>query len=105
SSQAQLHSDGYIDTSFGAPCLSNAAVSFTTRALAVQPNGNILAGGNFNNASCVNAIGRLRTNGATDTTFTSPFFSGDFVNAMSVLPNGKVLVGGNMRDNGASFGV
>jgi len=87
-------------------CLSNNVSTFTTRALAVQTNGNILVGGNFNTAqSCANAITRLRTNGSIDSTFSSPFFSGDLVSSIAVLPNGKIIVGGNMRDNGTAFGV
>lgn len=106
SANAQLRSAGYIDTAFGAPCLSNNAVNFTTRALAVQMNGNILVGGNFSSAqSCVNAIGRLRTNGARDTAFTSPFLAGDVVTSLAVLPGGKILAGGNMRDGNSAFAV
>jgi len=103
---AQLRSAGYIDTAFAAPCFSNNPGNFATRALAVQTNGNILAAGNFATPqSCVNGIGRLRADGATDNTFRSPFFAGDFVNALAVLPSGRILAGGNMHDGSFAFGL
>ncbi|HWN95465.1 MAG TPA: immunoglobulin domain-containing protein [Methylomirabilota bacterium] len=105
-SQAQVRAAGYIDNSFAAPCLSNGAVNFFTPALAALPDGRILAGGTFNSGqSCVNAIARLRTNGAIDGSFNSPFFVGDFVNALTILPDGKILVGGLMRDASSLFAV
>ena len=105
-SRAQFRAAGYIDPSFAAPCLSNAAVNFSARALAVQTDGRILAAGNFNNVqSCVNGIARLRTNGAIDATFISQFLPGDFVNAMILQPDGKAIVGGLMRDSSSIFAV
>src|SRR3954470_20142425 len=95
---AQLRAAGYIDTSFGAPCLSNATVGFFTRALALQGD-RILVGGDFTMPqTCVNAMGRLRANGATDGTFTSPFPAGNVVNAIAFQSDGRIIVGGYFND-------
>lgn len=95
--QAQVRSGGYIDTTFLAPCLSGAS-SLTTRALAVQPDGRILAGGTYTTGnSCVNGLVRLQINGGTDLSFTSPFIAGDQVNALARQSDGQILVGGNLR--------
>ncbi len=104
--RAQVRSDGYIDPTFGSFCLTNPSPSVFTRAVAVQPDGRVLAGGNFRTpAACANAIVRLRSDGTTDPTFGSPFFAGDFVNVITPLSNGRILVGGNMRDAGSAFSV
>jgi len=102
---AQLRSAGYIDTSFAAPCVSNT-FNFTNRALALQSDGRILFGGNFSiSLACVNGIGRLRTNGAHDATFISPFTVNNLVNAIGFQSDGRILVGGLLSDGASIFAV
>ena len=98
--QAQVRSAGYIDTAFYAACLAGNS-SLTTRALVVQPDGRILAGGTYNTGnSCGNGMIRLLTNGAIDTSFIAPFISGDQVNAIALQHDGQILVGGYLRAAG-----
>ena len=104
---AQMFSTGYIDPAFLAPCLSNVP-NVSTRALAVLPDGKILAGGDFTVAggACFNGLARLHTNGATDASFPALFVPGSSINAMTLLPSGKTLVAGIMStDGGAIFPV
>ena len=106
SARAQIRSEGYIDVNFGSVCLTNLVTAEATRALAVQQNDHVLVGGTFNSSvACANAIVRLKPTGARDTTFNSPFASGDWVNAIAVQPDGKILVAGFLRHGGASFAV
>lgn len=103
---AQIQSEGYINTAFGSVCLTNLVTAEATRALAVQPNDHVLVGGTFNSSvACANAIVRLKPTGARDTTFNSPFISGDWVNAIAVQPDGKILVAGFLRNGASSFAV
>jgi uncharacterized delta-60 repeat protein len=104
---AQLRSAGYIDTSFAAPCLSNT-FNFTNRALALQADGRILFGGNYSVplvCQGMNGIGRLRTNGAADTTFISPFTVNNLVNAIAFQSDGRIVVGGWLSDGASIFAV
>lgn len=104
--RAQIRSEGYIDTAFGSACLTNLVTAEATRALAVQPNDHVLVGGTFNSSvACANAIVRLKPTGARDTTFSSLFISGDWVNAIAVQPDGKILVAGFLRNGASSFAV
>jgi uncharacterized delta-60 repeat protein len=98
-SHAQLRGDGYIDTNFTATCFGTTS----PRALAIQFDGRIIAGGNFSapGLACVNAIDRMSANGVPDSTFHSPFFAGDRVNAIAFQGN-RLIVAGAMRD-GTSF--
>lgn len=100
---ARLNADGSLDATF------NPGNGFTggqgeVHALALQPDGKVIAGGNFDafNGAARKGIARLLTSGALDTTFTvgSGFAVGDAwrnrdrVQAVAVQSDGKVLVGG-----------
>ncbi len=100
SSHAQLRGDGYIDTNFTATCFG----ATSPRALAIQFDGRIIAGGNFSapGFACVNAIDRMSANGVPDSTFHSPFFAGDRVNAIAMQGN-RIIVAGAMRDGTTFF--
>ena len=105
---ARLNSDGTLDTTF----IPNP--SGTVYAMAVQPNGQILVGGNFTEFqpnptyTTVNGIqtpsgtiyteyylARLNPNGLPDTTF-SPYPNSS-VTAIALQPNGQIIVGGNFN--------
>ena len=99
--RAQIYSSGFIDPAFNAACLTSGS-SFTTRALTVQTDGKVLAGGSYTLAggACGNGVVRLRTNGATDLSFVSPFVAGSLVTSLALVPGGKMLVGGRMSTDG-----
>ncbi len=90
---ARLNVDGSVDTAFD-PNANNVVY-----ALAVQPDGKLVLGGNFTSLSpngggtvTRNYIARLNVDGSLDTTF-DPRANG-IVYALAVQPDGKLLVGG-----------
>ncbi len=89
----RLHADGSLDANLN-PGANNSIV-----ALAVQPDGKILVGGNFTmlggggtGMTVRNSLGRLHPDGSLDLTF-NPGVNGD-IYAVAVQPDGKILVGG-----------
>jgi uncharacterized delta-60 repeat protein len=96
---ARLNSDGSLDTSFnqGTWASGNWVV-----ALALQPDGKVLVGGEFttyNNSW--NSIARLNSDGGLDTSFNPGSgangggFSNPYVGALALQADGKLLIGGD----------
>lgn len=90
---ARFNADGTLDTAFN-PNANNTVIS-----IVVQPNGKILAGGNFtgfspNGGGAVtrNNIARINSDGTLDTAF-NPNLNGQ-VDSMAMQEDGKILVGG-----------
>ena len=89
---ARLNSDGSLDATFNAGSGANSAV----RAIALQSDGNILAGGDFttfDGAGCGRIV-RLNSNGSLDATFTTGSGAGNTINTIVVQSDNKILVGG-----------
>jgi hypothetical protein len=85
----RLNADGSGDANF------NASANGAVFSLAVQTDGNIIAGGSFTNLSgqAANYVGRLNTDGTLDSTFNS--FAGGTVNSLTIQPDGQILTGGS----------
>ena len=99
---ARLNPDGTLDRSFA----EQEGVNGQVNALAIQPTGQILAGGTFSQAGQREILNLVRydANGQVDASFgggPSPGINGS-VFALAVQPDGKILVGGNFN---AIFGV
>jgi len=94
---ARLGANGEPDTSFS----TGTGFNTTVRAVAVQSDGKIIAGGDFRtlNGVTVNYIARLDANGTPDTDFSTSTGTGfdGVVRAMAVQSDGKILVGGDFR--------
>ena len=94
---------GEVDPAFNAGVQSNASVA--NYSTAIQPDGKILVGGNFNVAvaSARDAIVRLNADGTVDTTFDVDFGDSPLqirtVNAIALQSDGKIVVGGDVRNN------
>jgi uncharacterized delta-60 repeat protein len=92
----RLNSDGTLDTTFNPGAGANILGGFST--LAVQADGRILVGGNFQysvpipGGLSVNYLGRLNSDGTFDLTFKPPV--GDYVQCLALQPDGKAVVGG-----------
>ncbi|QBB69066.1 hypothetical protein ELE36_00980 [Pseudolysobacter antarcticus] len=91
---ARLNADGSVDTT------SNPNANGPVYALAMQPDGKLLLGGDFttlspNGGSAVtrNHIARLNVDGSLDTAFNPN--ANDTVYALAIQPDGKILLGGN----------
>jgi uncharacterized delta-60 repeat protein len=104
----RLKPDGSLDTSFGNSGWVTANPGFTNRieALAIQPDGKILAAGQANQSAQSIApafIGRWNPDGSLDTTFAGGgifLLSGTISQAFDLvlLSDGKFLVGGFAGD-------
>jgi uncharacterized delta-60 repeat protein len=84
----RLHPDGVVEISF-VPTADSTVI-----AIAVQPDGKILVGGEFTQLNGIphNRIGRLTPTGGAETTFDT--WIDDAVYAIVVQPDGKILLGG-----------
>ncbi|MFV8358660.1 delta-60 repeat domain-containing protein, partial [Flavobacterium sp. XS1P32] len=90
----RLNADGSPDPSFTTGVGFNATVS----ALAIQPDGKIIAGGDFvsYNGNTANKIIRLNTDGSIDGTFVSGLgFSSGVVEVIKLSAIGFIAVGGS----------
>ncbi len=90
---ARLNANGSLDTSFNVGTGANDVV----RALAVQPDGKVVIGGQFTtyNGTARSRIARLNANGSLDTSFNLGTGANDGVYELAMQPDGKVLIGGN----------
>jgi len=93
---ARLNDDGTHDTAF----TTNTGTGFnsTVQSLAIQSDGNIIAGGDFTafNGTTANRVARLSIDGAHDTAFTAITGTGanSTVRVIAVQSDGKIIVGG-----------
>ncbi len=89
---ARLNADGSLDTSFRPGSGADGAV----RSVALQRDGRIIIGGEFDTIDGVtrDSIARLNPDGSLDTSF-DPGTGTGMVEAVAVQPNGKVLIGGS----------
>lgn len=99
-SLARLNPDGSLDTSFLAKVKIGGPFP-NVFALALQPDGKILVGGNFGevNGESRNGIARLNADGSLDATFNPGKGTGYYrdVYSVAIQADGKILVGGNFR--------
>lgn len=104
----RLLADGQIDSTFGGTGASGMVAypnqSDGLHALALQPDGKILAAGEFtqfNGESRTNIV-RLNTDGSLDSTFRGPWFHVRWswqeavaIRTVHLLPGGRMLIGGS----------
>jgi uncharacterized delta-60 repeat protein len=89
---ARLNSDGSVDTTFDPSSGANG----TVRAIAAQPDGKVLIGGDFTayNGTARGGIARLNRDGSLDTTFSVGTGVFGFVYSVALQLDGKVLISG-----------
>ena len=89
----RLNSDGSRDTTFNIGTGFNGVV----RAISIQSDGKIIAGGGFTTftGSPQNRLIRLNSDGSKDTTFNIGDGFGDTVRSISIQSDGKIMVGGD----------
>ncbi len=99
-SLARLNTSGGLDLSFATGTGFNGPVN----AIAVQPDGLILAGGQFSNfdGNGRNALVRLTSSGAVDANFGIGSGASGAIQAIAVGPNSKIVIAGDFTTyNGA----
>lgn len=92
----RLNSDGTLDETF---IVGGFNTDGYVRAIALQPDGKILVGGNFTDYDGYN-VGRfirLNSDGSNDETFTFSTEFNDTVRAIAVQRDGKIVVGGDFN--------
>ncbi len=90
---ARLNADGSIDTGFDPGSGANGYV----RAIALQPDGKIIIGGDFTtyNGTGRNYIARLHADGSLDATYDPGSGANDKIQTMALQSDGKTLIGGD----------
>lgn len=90
---ARLNSNGSLDMTFDPGSGPNDIIN----AVALQPDGKVLIGGQFTSVAGVSRshIARLNPDGSLDATFDPASGADDVVHALALQPDGKVLAGGN----------
>lgn len=86
--------NGFQDTTFLAP--PNSGANDFIAALALQPDGKIIIGGNFTSFNGVNRyhVARLNADGSVDTTFNPGLGANGKVWAVGLQSDGKIFIGG-----------
>ena len=95
---ARLNANGSLDTSF-AP--TGTGLNGPVTAVALQPDGKVLIGGEFTsyNGTGRRYIARLNADGSLDASFAPSGTGFDrFVDALALQPDGKVVVGGQFAN-------
>lgn len=100
---ARLNSDGSLDLGFDPGAGVQLGFERGVWSIAIQPDGKILIGGNFNayNGTPRKQIARLNTDGSLDLTFNpgsgtnAPYYG---IEAIAVQPDGKILIGGDFDE-------
>jgi uncharacterized delta-60 repeat protein len=89
----RLNADGSKDASF----ISGTSFNGWVYTIAVQADGKILVGGNFQtyNGATQNSIIRLNTDGSKDSSFNTGAGFNNFVWKIALQADGKILVGGS----------
>lgn len=97
---ARLLGDGSFDSKFNTNSFFNGAV----RALALQPDGRILVGGEFTDVGgrSRNRIARLLADGTLDETFDPGEGANGTLRALALQPDGKVIIGGRFTAYGGT---
>lgn len=92
---ARLHTDGKPDLSFNPDIITSVYV--TVRAITMQGDGKIIAGGGFTfeNGSIRNNIVRLNEDGTVDTTFEKGSGTDFYIQSMAQQKDGKIIIGGD----------
>ncbi|MBC8172834.1 MAG: T9SS type A sorting domain-containing protein [Chitinophagales bacterium] len=92
---ARLKVDGSRDNTFH----TGTGFNYSVNTLAIQPDGKILAGGNFTtyNGTPVPYLVRLNSNGSQDATFSSGIGPDGGITSIILLSDGKILIGGTFN--------
>jgi uncharacterized delta-60 repeat protein len=99
---ARVNSDGSLDPAFDPGTGASGGVGFGVNAVALQPDGKTLIGGDYSsyNGTARNRITRINGDGSLDPAFDpgsgtgSDSYSNSSIKAMALQPDGNILIGG-----------
>ncbi len=94
---ARVNADGMLDTTFVVGTGLGEEGGFWIDAMAIQPDGKILIGGNFQeyNGVARPGIARLNADGSLDEAFGTETGVDGAVHAIALQPDGKILIAGS----------
>jgi uncharacterized delta-60 repeat protein/uncharacterized repeat protein (TIGR01451 family) len=98
----RLNDDGTLDGTFN----TGFGVNGTVFAIALQPDGKIVIGGDFAsiNGTSRNGIARLNPDGSLDLSFNPGFGVDDSVRAIAIQSDGRIVIGGAFQSvNGVTL--
>ncbi len=92
---ARLHADGSLDLSFQ----TGTGPDNSVEAIAAQPDGKIIIGGDFNayNSFSRRGLARINADGSLDAGFNAGTGVNNDVAQIIIQPDGKILLGGNFN--------
>ena len=101
-SLARLKADGTLDSSFGDPDLLEGSFGATVWSIAIQPDGKILAAGDFTTSGATprGRLARFTSGGALDGSFADPQICDSQAMSVVLQSNGAVVVGGYFANVG-----
>ncbi len=93
---ALLNTNGSVDLTFN----TGVGLNGTVYAVAVQPDGKILVGGDFTTVNNTNRarIARINANGSLDLSFNAGAGPSNAVRAILVQTNGSIVIGGSFTN-------
>jgi uncharacterized delta-60 repeat protein len=99
----KLTAAGAIDAAFNSGLLSSMSLEAGADAIALQPDGKVIVGGNFNTPSGFATLVRLNADGSLDETFSGDHGSILYPKNITLLENGQILVAGVANSSGEGF--
>ncbi len=100
---ARFDASNSVDSSFKSGLRLNSSMEAGVTALAVQPGGKIIVGGNFDSLGGFTSMARLNNDGSADTTFSNENGPVLYAKVIHVLAGGQILVGGVADSSGHGF--
>jgi uncharacterized delta-60 repeat protein len=94
---------GALDSSFKSGLKVNFSLEAGANVVAVQADGKILVGGNFDTAAGFTSLARLNPDGSVDASFCHQNGALLYPKTLVTLANGKILVGGTADSSGRGF--
>lgn len=100
---ARLNSTGAIDSDFTPSFLPSMSIEAGADAIAVQSDGKVIVGGNFNTAEGFATLVRLNNDGSQDSSFAADHGAILYPKVIQILENGKIIIAGVADSSGAGF--
>jgi uncharacterized delta-60 repeat protein len=100
---ARITADGAVDRTFASSLGSTPSIEAGADAIALQPDGKVIVGGNFNTPDGFASLVRLNPDGSIDESFSRDHGPILYAKAIVLLANGQIVVGGIASSSGDGF--
>lgn len=99
----RLRPDGVLDSAFSSCLVRSRAIEAGVDVMAIQPDGKVIVGGNFNTLEGASHLARLNEDGSLDATFNGNSGPMLYPKGIVVLGDGSLIVGGVATPNNEGF--